>query len=435
MSTFASAIFRNPNSKERAKGCHLPGRFSREVEVLVVGASLAGLCAAYAATWGGVRTLLVDAAPEIGARSNPATLLMEPLWQRTGLPIPNGAVERRLAGLRVGGPSGDGPLARLHAFHLDRRAFDRAFARWAVEAGAEVWGGVRVSGALPSGEVLTEEGPLRAKVTIFADGANSAVRELLPTMRNPQEVAWGLDQLLEAPGIGKSTHFEVRFGSFAPGWRAQLNPLGDNQVSLWTFIRGVARGELERYAQCARRQFLGAQEVTLLEERQGADPAFMVPHRLVDDGVMACGAAAAQGGLEYGARAGRLAGEVAAYAVHAGDVSRRALRPYERAWRCETWVEDRTLRWGMETLRRLSDAELDELFRRLSRVEFCEDDLFALFGGDPRGALRRVGLERSTKDRYSACEGMARHYETRPISLGRAGSMRNAYYFRCTVFT
>jgi flavin-dependent dehydrogenase len=53
---------------------------------LVVGASLAGLCAAYSAAHGGVETLLVDAAPEIGARPNPATLLMEPLWRRTGLP-------------------------------------------------------------------------------------------------------------------------------------------------------------------------------------------------------------------------------------------------------------------------------------------------------------------------------------------------------------
>jgi flavin-dependent dehydrogenase len=58
----------------------------------VVGASLAGLCAAYSAAHGGAETLLVDAAPKIGAHPNPATLLMEPLWRRTGLPLPEIAV-------------------------------------------------------------------------------------------------------------------------------------------------------------------------------------------------------------------------------------------------------------------------------------------------------------------------------------------------------
>ena len=372
-----------------------------------MGASLAGLCAAYSAARAGARTLLIDAAPEVGARPNPATLLMEPIWRRTGLPVPQSAVERELSGLHLGGPSGQGPLFRLRTLHLDRRTFDRAFAERATEAGATVLCGVCVTGTLPSGGIRTEAGPMHARVTIFADGANSAVREVMPTMRNPHEMAWGLAQLLEAPGLGGgSSCSEVRFGSFAPGWRAQLNPLGDNRVSLWTFIRGVPRGELERYAERARRRFLGAREVTILEEQRGADPAFVVPHRIASDGVMACGAAAAQGGLEYGACAGLLAGAVAAQAVQTGDVSRRALRPYERAWRRQTWMEDRALRWGMGALRRLSDAELDELFGRLSRVVLYEEDILALLRRDPRGALRRVGLGRSAR----TVMGLARGY-------------------------
>src|SRR5829696_8022606 len=114
-------------------------------------------------------------------------------------------------------------------------------AELATEAGATVRSGVRVTGALSSGGVLTQDGPVRASVTVFADGVNSAVRRIMPTMRNPWEVAWGLAQLLESPGLGKPLYCEVRFGSFAPGWRAQLNPLGGSQASLWTFVRGVSR--------------------------------------------------------------------------------------------------------------------------------------------------------------------------------------------------
>jgi digeranylgeranylglycerophospholipid reductase len=370
---------------------------STETEVLVVGASLAGLCAAYSAARSGARTLLIDASPEVGARSNPATLLMEPLWRRTGLPIPQGALERELSELRLGGPSGQGPLLRLRTFHLDRRTFDRAFAERAAEAGATVLGSVRVRGTLPSGGVLADEGPMRARVTIFADGANSAAREIMPTVRNPQEMAWGLSQILEAPGLGEPSCFEVRFGSFAPGWRAQLNPLGGDRASLWTFARGIPREELGAYAERARKVFLGPREVRIVEESGGVDPAFVVPYQIATDGAMACGAAAGQGGLESGARAGLMAGEVAARAVRAGDVSRHALQPYERTWRRDTAVESLALRWGVGALRRLSDAELDQLFERLSGVEFCEEDVLALLRGHPRGALRRVGLGRSAR--------------------------------------
>jgi hypothetical protein len=34
-----------------------------------------------------------------------------------------------------------------------------------------------------------------------------------------------------------------------------------------------------------------------LEERQGVDPAFVVPGRIAGEGVMTCGTAAGQGGL------------------------------------------------------------------------------------------------------------------------------------------
>jgi digeranylgeranylglycerophospholipid reductase len=370
---------------------------SADTGVLVVGASLAGLCAAYSAARHGVATLLIDAAPEVGSRPNPATLLMEPLWRRTGLPVPAGAVERELSGMRLGGPSGHGPLFRLRALLLDRRVFDLAFAEKAALAGASVLSGTRVTETLPSGGVMTEAGPVRARVTVFADGANSAVRDLMPTARNPREIAWGLAQLLEAPGLGSSSNFEIRFGSFAPGWRAQLNPLGGDRASLWTFARGVPPGELVMCAERARRRFVGTQEAAILGEQRGADPAFVVPHRIADDGVMACGAAAAQGGLEYGARAGLLAGAVAARAVHTGDASRRALQAYERTWRRETAVEGLVLRWGMGALRRLSDAELDRLFGRLSGTDLTEEDVLALLRRDPRGALRRVGLGRSAR--------------------------------------
>jgi flavin-dependent dehydrogenase len=333
---------------------------------------------------------------------------MEPLWRRTGLPLIEQAVEREFSGLKLGAPSGKGPLFRLRAVHLDRRFFDRRFAELAGAAGAEILSSVRVTSTLPGGGVMTDSGPVSARVTIFADGARSMVRQVLPTMRNPQDVAWGLDQLLEAPNLGVSPYFEVRFGSFAPGWRAQFNPLGGDLARLWTFARGVPQQEMERYAGRARRLFVRAGEARVLEERRGVDPAFVVPGRIAGDGVMACGAAAGQGGLEYGARAGLLAGETAAYAVRVGDVSRPTLRTYERAWKHETRAELAVLRASMSSLRRLSDTELDTLFATLDGLELGEENLGALLRGDLAAAVRTMGGVRSARVLLWLLQGWAR---------------------------
>jgi hypothetical protein len=69
----------------------------------------------------------------------------------------------------------------------------------------------------------------------------------------------------------------------------------------------------------------------------------------------------------------------------------------------------------MSTLRRLSDGELDQLFGRFCRVELCEEDILALLRGDPRDALRRVGLGRSARTVMEACAGMDRCCEPGPI--------------------
>jgi flavin-dependent dehydrogenase len=178
---------------------------------------------------------------------------------------------------------------------------------------------------------------------------------------------------------------------------SQFNPLGGDLARLWTFARGVPQQEMERYAGRARRLFAGAGEARVLEERRGVDPAFVVPGRIAGDSVVACGTAAGQGGLEYGARAGSLAGEVAARAVRAGDVARRTLRTYERACKRETKAELAVLRASMASLRRLSDVELDALFATLHGLELGEEDLGALLRGDLPAAVRNTGGVPSAK--------------------------------------
>ncbi|WP_047865438.1 NAD(P)/FAD-dependent oxidoreductase [Rubrobacter aplysinae] len=373
---------------------------TNDTQVLVVGASLAGLVAAQEAAKGGARTLLIEAAPEIGIRVNPANVVMEPLWPTQHFPIPDSTVTREYRGIEVGGPSGKGPVFNFRSVHLDRPNFDSLFAQMAQDAGAEIRADVRVQDVTPPEsnghvEVHTEVETLRAPCVIFADGAGSAVQNIMNTMKNPKDVSWGLDQLLEAPGIGDSPYFHVRFGSFAPGWRAQLNPLGGDQANLWTFRRGGNQDELDELAQRARRLFPTAENAHVLQEARGADPAFVRPDTIASDGVMASGAAAGQGGLENGAWSGLLAGKTAARAAREADFSARSLNEYQRSWRKKALAEWAALGLGIGSFRYLSDQELDKLFGTLRGKEFSDQEFKATLRGNPSGILKKAGISDS----------------------------------------
>lgn len=367
------------------------------MEVLVVGASLAGLVAATEAAGGGVRTLLVDAAPEIGVRANPANVIMEPLWPSRTVGIPEEAVTREFDGVQVAGPSGNGPTFRFRAVHVDRRRFDSIFARNARDAGAQTEGNVSVRSVTPPAhggnvQVHTADGVLEAPVVIFADGAGSTVQNVMRTMKNPADVSWGLDQLLEAPGLGESAFFHVRFGSFAPGWRVQLNPLGGDRANLWTFRRGGSKEELDELALRARKLFPAAEQAQVLDEARGADPAFVAPSCIAAAGLLACGAAAGQGGLENGAWSGYLAGNTAANAVRANDFSAERLGEYQNAWQKKILAELITLKYGISSLRHLTDREIDSVFLPLAGEDFSGEQFKAILRGDPRSLIQRIGL-------------------------------------------
>jgi flavin-dependent dehydrogenase len=76
---------------------------------------------------------------------------------------------------------------------------------------------------------------------------------------------------------------------------------------------------------------------------------------------MVVGGAAGQSGIGYAMRAGQICGDVAADAVKKGDVSKRALSEYRKTWESEFKVEHYIGRMGLETLRKMTDREIDEM--------------------------------------------------------------------------
>jgi flavin-dependent dehydrogenase len=71
--------------------------------------------------------------------------------------------------------------------------------------------------------------------------------------------------------------------------------------------------------------------------------------------------------MAYAVRAGTIAGEVAARAAEAGDVSKKSLSAYVRRWHREFGQEYRMGRASLETLRKMSDDEIDLLAKGLAK--------------------------------------------------------------------
>lgn len=337
-------------------------------DVLIVGASVAGLHAAGAAARGGASVLLLETKAELGVPEAPAQLAFDFLWTASEHP-PASTVRRRLAGVRLRSPTNaahaievDAPLSLLR-----RTAYDHHVARVARAAGARILTGVPTLHAMPDRTLVSADGEsYRGKVLVFSDGAATLARAYLTPTRDPDALAWGVSQEFEHAGSSEETRVTLTPGSHAPGGRSQLNPLDGDRWSHWTFYRGP-RSEAAQRARAALAVDASLQgwgsgviEKARLTGVSG-DPVYTLPHELATDGVMVVGGAAGQGGLEVGAASGELAGDIAARCALAGTTRRRDLLVYERTWKRTYQSGYKALRKAADRLGRLDDARLDKL--------------------------------------------------------------------------
>ncbi len=368
----------------------------RTPQVAVVGASPAGLRAAWAAARAGADTWLLEARPDVGVPEPLAMVAFDHLMASTAR-VPDAAIRCRTRTVHVVSPGGHRVAVEAPARILDRTRFDRHLLAEAERAGAQALlgtGPLRLEGRRLVGAGLD----LQPDLLVFCDGATSQARTRIATLRHPESVVWGAAHRVAGAGEPAGA-IELRVGSHARGGRTQWNPVAGGAWAHWSFsgssaAEAIARARanlgLERPGAAAGATLLGA----------APDPVYTLPGDLVGDGLLAAGGAAGQGGLEVGLVSGEWAGEAAAKAVLAGRTDAAALRPYERRWR-------RAYQRGYERLR--------DVTVRLARLDDAVvDALFAPFAGEtiPASVLRAGG----GRPTLGALSWMAQH----PRGLGRA---------------
>lgn len=339
---------------------------SLRCDVLVVGAGPAGSSAARAAAGNGMEVLVAERRETIGVPVQCAEFIPAPLLGEAGLAAGDDVVVQSVSRMHTILPGGEVKVLRTPGRMIRRDRFDRALARAAEEAGARILCATRAVRLEDGRAVLRTRGEpgekcVAAKVIIGADGPRSEVGRWIGsenTNRIPA-VQWTVP--LRIP----MEHTEVYFDEAFYGGYGWLFPLGrEANVGVGRKKRGHAGQEqaigkvLERFvARLAGEGKVGRESVRSTAGWIPAEPV----RRVSRGNVLLCGDAAGHthpvtgAGVSQAVLGGRMAGEWAARAARAGDLS--LLAAYEEEWR-ERFGEAHERAYGR---RRLLEENWDRL--------------------------------------------------------------------------
>lgn len=353
-----------------------------DADIIVIGASPAGLMAARNACEKGADVLLLERKEEIGTPPHPANSFFKGMLDRCGEKADSSYIVHYLKGMKIVSPEGREVIIETPGYSIDKTKFDRFYTEKVIKTGVNLRTGVEVNDIRKEGgefAVWTSSGIFRSKLVIISDGINSKMASLLglKTMKHPEDIAWGIELDIRAAGLGRSKMFEYYVGNHAPGWKTTYAPRGGDNAAIGAYVRRCGKDAtpylnawIERF-----KKLKGLEEVEVVRKLSGGDPIVTIPGEYIMDGVMVAGGAAGQSGIGYAMRAGQICGEVAADAVKKGDISKNALSEYRKTWEKEFKVEHYLGRIGLETLRKMTDREIDEMVR-----VFEKEDLSFIHG-------------------------------------------------------
>jgi digeranylgeranylglycerophospholipid reductase len=359
-------------------------------DVLVVGASPAGLMAAISAAKGGAGVILLDR--DLAGLDHAANTLFEGMAAASGIKVEDCYLKKELEGMRILSPSGQGASIPAKGYFIDRKKFDEHYLRLAQSSGVTLLAGIAKKSRLDGSRriVFSNEEEIEAKIVVDASGVSShlAYGAGLVPMRHAEDIAWAMEADIEHPGLGEEMFFLYWIGSMAPGWKATFSPAGGDRATLGVFVRGHGqnvqpffRAFLKRFRAYKKGQYRDIENLKILSVRRGGDPICVMPGEIVADSLMVTGGAAGQSGLAYSMRAGTICGSVAGEAVAAGNVSRGSLSQYEKLWKREFYWQYRMGRASLQTLAMMKDEEIDRLVRGLSGKRLISGGSFAKKAG------------------------------------------------------
>ncbi len=355
-----------------------------DADIIVIGASPAGLMAARNAAQKGRSVILLDKKEATGVPPHPANTFFKGMFLRSGEKVDPSYVIKTMRGAHIIAPSGREVIFEGESYFLDRKKFDEFYAKQVTQAGVQLRMGVEVHNVLRTGDsftLSTSKGKLQCRLIIVSDGINSKISALLglKPLKYPEDIAWAMEAEVEAEGIGEPDLFEYYVGNHAPGWKSTYSPCGGDRATLGVYVRRHGRDMSDFFDDWVSRfkAIKGIEHLKIISTSVGGDPIAAIPGDIVADGIMVVGGSAGQSGIGYAMHAGQMCGDVAADSLTKGDISKNSLSEYRRLWNEAYRTEYYLGRFALETLRKMSDSEINDLMK-----VFEGEDLKTL-GGSP----------------------------------------------------
>jgi digeranylgeranylglycerophospholipid reductase len=366
-----------------------------EVDVVVVGAGPAGSMTAKHAALNGARTLMIEKRQEIGSPVRCGEGIARAWLTELGIKPDKKWISRQVSGARIVSPGGhvvtltEKMAGNEVGYVIERDNFDRALADDAASAGADIM--VKTSAV----DVLRKDGQIsgvkakhmgesfdiNADVVIGADGFESQLGRWagIDTSLKPSDINVCYEYTLRHIDIDPRFN-DFYVGSCAPGGYIWVFIKGPDSANVGigvqlSKIKAGERGAAKKYLDAFIAKHPDLAKGTAIREVAGAVSCCQPLDSVTADGIMLVGDAARQidpltgGGVANSCRAGKVAGEVAAQAVKAGDFSKSFFQAYEKGWRAR--FEDQMFRNWMakEKLVTLSDETFDKACEVLAEAK------------------------------------------------------------------
>lgn len=374
-------------------------------DAIVAGSGPAGISAAGALAARGRSVVVVEQNPEIGSpvRTSGGSFIAD--LEELEIPAELFNPIRRVRFLSSNNAA-TFEWARPVLCVIDVRRVFQSLAGRAIAAGARMRLATPVEApVLEDGRVTgvrTRTGIMRSRIVIDATGYKSVLLKQAGLDPGFERFGVGAEYDLYAPHCDPS-EVVLMVGGIAPSGYAWVFPWGANRVRVGVGIihpdhRGRPEDFLDRFMESLPGLGVDVRGASPVEMHAGLIPSERFAERFAGDGILGVGDAAGHAssllgeGIRWAIYAGRMAGEVAADALERGDVSRAALREFEKRWRKRFGMNLKLAHKINQRIAGWDDAHWD---RRMSLVKRMSPDQFAaalrtdLTGGLLWSLLRR----------------------------------------------